>query len=411
MVRDWFKKTTNREEDSFHHGMASNEIRGVQIWFAFLGLSLSLSLAVSNVLVAIMLLYLFARHPSSLKERLKSKTFIILISAACLFQVMGIIHDGWFITKTAKIYLLFSFMLLIGNVLRSFNIRWLPWFLSSLVIGLAIGTALNLHLRPEYPLWATYAMSYANQAAGFALTIGLLSYATKRQRLFILLLSGSLIYTVMAGERSAFLSLAAAFIVLAAIRYKHSLLLTIPLVMIFLGFFAITLLPDGQIEETKQRYLQDNVRFDIWTHGFLIAQKDYFLGRGEHQAFTAQERSIHTTMGPTARKFFSHTFPTGLSDKAYEEIQLSYHNQAVQYLVEYGLIGFMMFVALLIYPIVLVWRKNNHNRTLATGIMIWSAFAIHSLFETSFDNHSVIIIGLLSGLTQLFTDQSSPGQV
>jgi O-antigen ligase len=387
------------------------EIRGVQIWLAFLGLSLSISIAASNILIVVMLLYLSARHPSSLKERLKSKTFIILISAACIFQVMGIIHDGWFITKAAKIFLLFSFTLLLGNVLRSFNIRWLPWFLSSLVIGLAIGTALSLHLRPEYALWATYSMKYANQAAGLALTIGLLSYATKKHWLFILLLSGALLYINGTGERSGILSLVTAFAALLFIMHKYKILLALPLIIIALALISDTISPNSYIEQMKGGY-QHNVRFDIWTHGFLIAQQDNFIGRGEHHDFTEQERAIHTNASPEGKVYLSdRLFPTGLSDKAHEEIQLSYHNQAVQYLVEYGLLGLLIFVILIFYPIILAWRRNRHDHTFAAGIMIWSAFAMHCLFETSFDNHSVIIIGLLSGLTQIFPDQSSPGQV
>ena len=389
--------------------MTSIEIRGIQIWFASLGLSLSISLAASNILIVGMLLYLCAQHLPRVKEQLKSKTLIILISVACLFQIIGIIHDGWFITKAAKIFLLFSFTLSLGNILHSLNIRWLPWFLSSLIIGLIIGTVLNQYFRPEYPLWSSYAMSYANQAAGFALTIGLLSYATKKHWLFILLLSGSLFYTSMAGERSGLFSLAAAFIALLFIRYKYKMLLALPLIVVGVGLITITVTPNTQMEKITTEYLKNNVRFDIWTHGFLIAQQDAFLGRGEQHSFTAEERTIVTDLNYGGQIFFSNTFPKGLSEAAYEAIRVSYHNQAVQYLVEYGLFGFLIFVILLIYPIALAWRRDEYNRTFATGIIIWSAFAMHCLFETSFDNHSVIIIGLLSGLTQIFSYQSSPG--
>jgi O-antigen ligase len=254
-------------------------------------------------------------------------------------------------------------------------------------------------------------MKYANQAAGLALTIGLLSYATKKYWLFILLLSGSLFYTYMAGERSDIFSLAAALTALLLIRYKHKMLLALPLAVVVLGLVTLTVTPSTQIEKITNEYLTNNARLDIWTHGFLIAQQDAFLGRGEEHAFTAQERTIYTNLSSSGEVFFSNTFPADLSEAAYEAIRVSYHNQAVQYLVEYGLFGFLIFVMLLIYPFVLAWRRDEYNRTFATGIIIWSAFAMHCLFETSFDNHSVIIIGLLSGLTQIFPDQSSPGQV
>lgn len=411
MVQDTFEKITSNTVALSPISNPPVEIRSIQAWFVCIGFSLSISLAVSNVLIIIMLLYLSVRHFPAMKEQLQSKTFIILISAACIFQVIGIIHDGWLVTKAARIFLLFSFTLLIGNILHSLNIRWLPWFLSSLIIGLIIGTVLNQYFRPEYPLWATYSMKYANQAAGLALTIGLLSYATQKNWLFILLLSGSLFYTSMAGERSDLFSLAAAFIALLFIRYKHKMLLALPLIVVGVGLITITVTPNTQMEKITTEYLKNNARFDIWTHGFLIAQQDAFLGRGEEHSFTAEERTIVTDLNYGGQTYFSNAFPKGLSEAAYEAIRLCYHNQAVQYLVEYGLFGFLIFIMLLIYPFVLAWRRDEYNRTFATGIIIWSAFAMHCLFETSFDNHTVIIIGLLSGLTQIFPDQSSPGQV
>lgn len=385
--------------------MVPFEIRAIQIWLACLGLSLSISLAVSNILVAAMLLYLFTRHMDQVKKQFHSKLFVILISAACIFQTIGIIHDGWMVTKALKIYLLFSTTLLIGNVLTTLNVRWLPWLLSGLFIGLVAGTALNLYFRPEYPMWATYAMSYANQAAGFALTIGLLSYASRKNWLFALAMLGAVYYLFMAGERSGVISLIAALFVFMFVRHQYRFIVSLP-VIATVGMLLLSVWMPTTYSQVQDKFLKD-VRLDLWTHGLLIAEKDHFLGRGEHQSFSEQERNINTHLSIAGKQFLHRTYPPGLSDHEYEKIQLSYHNQFIQYLVEYGILALLFYVAFLTYPIVLAWRSESVDRIRLSGIMIWSAFAVHSLYETSFDNHSVIIIGLISGLTQLFQHTSS----
>jgi len=383
---------------------SSFESRAIQIWLACLGFSLSISLAVSNILVAIMLLYLFIRHMDEVKQQLHSNLFVILVSAAFIFQVIGIIHDGWMVTKALKIYLLFSVTVLTGNVFHALNIRWLTWFLSGLFAGLVAGTALNLYFRPEYKLWATYAMSYANQAAGFALTVGLLGYASKKNWLFVLSLLGIFVYIFMAGERAGIVSLIAAFLVLLFVRHQYKLIVSLS-VIVATGALLLSVWMPASSAELQNKFLKD-VRIDLWTHGLLIAEKDHFLGRGEHQAFTEQERNINPHLSTAAKEHFENVYPLNLSDQEYEKIELSYHNQLVQYLVEYGALALLFYIGFLLYPIIQTWRSEA-DRIRLSGIMIWAAFATHSLYETSFDNHSVIVIGLLSGLTQIFQSRSA----
>ena len=75
-----------------------------------------------------------------------------------------------------------------------------------------------------------------------------------------------------------------------------------------------------------------------------------------------------------------------------------YHNQYIQYLVEYGILGLIIFLAFLCIPIIRVWKQEPIDLPNIVFIMIWTAFAIHCLFETSFDNHTAIVLGLLAGL-------------
>ena len=390
-------------------GLSSMETRGLQIWLVCLGFSLSISLAVCNILMAGMLVYLVIKHAPAVKEELRSPICIALITVACLLQLIGIIHDGWLATKATKIYLLLSFSILIGQILHSLDIKWLPYLIYSMMIGMVAGTGLNLYFRPEYHLWATYAMSYSNQAAGLALTIGLLSYATKEKRVFLVIMAAALFYLFMSGERSGVISLAAAFLAVLIISRRVKILLSLGALFVA-ALLTIAITQPDTLSRTFDSSDPADARIELWKHAISIAEKDGFVGRGEHQDYTAEERSYQPSL-TSPKKFqrlLSKVFPQGLSDKEYQALPpISYHSQPFQHLVEYGLIAVIIYMMLVIYPIIVAWRKRDCDSFTIAGVMLWSAFAAHSLFETSFDNHSVIVIGLLSGLTQIFQHRSA----
>lgn len=380
--------------------LSLHESRAFQVWLAMLGLSLSLSIAFVNLLVIAIVLYLAFRHTDTLKGQLKSPTIVVYLAVAVLFQVTGMIHDGLLITKAAKVCTLFALAIIIGNTFLLLNIRWQQTLLYSLMIGLALGTGLNLFIRPEYPLWATYSMSYANQAAGFAVTVGLLCYATGKNWLIALGVLGAFIYLVMAGERSGVASLVAAMMVLFFVRKQYKALFAIPT----LAIIVITLysqLSPGSFDKMKDAVTND-LRRDLWSHALLIAQKDHFMGRGERLSFDMNDRQILTPVTPLGENYFSTIFPPELPEEQLQRIQLSYHNQSIQLLVEYGFVAPLLFIALLLFPIVRTWKGTRQDQVTLAAIMIWGGFAMHSVYETSFDNHSAIIVGLICGLAQLF---------
>jgi len=366
-------------------------------WLLLLGVSLSLSLAVANILVALGFVYLLSMHRPLLKSVLKYHVVIALLIAALLFQCIELIHDGWILAKSSKVFLLFTFTFIIGNCLNKINAYWLPWLLSGLVLGLFIGTPLNQYLNPSYPLWATYSMTYANQAACLAITVGLLSFATKKWWVILPMLLSMALYIYMTSERAAIPALGLSGLMLLAILRKYKSLMVLILI-ISAGAWLYS------NESAPSEHIQ-NVRFDIWQHGLLIAQKDMFLGRGEHHEFNQEELNLYKTYAKgEGKKHLQGVMPTQVGTG----YNMSYHNQFIQFLVEYGILGCLMFFILLIFPIVQAWKVSTLDSTQSTFIVLWTAFAVHCIFETAFDAHSAIILGLLAGLMKAFIIPAAP---
>jgi len=369
----------------------TTETRVFFVWLVLLGVSLSLSLAVANILCALAFIYFLIKHPDLIKTQLNQRYIKYILIIALVFQCLELIHDGLFIAKASKVFLTFTITLMLGHCLRQFNLTWLPYLLLGLILGLAIGTPLNQHMHPEYPLWATYSMAYANQAAGFVITVGLLSLATKKWWVVAPILISMAYYLYMVGERAAIPALALSLIVLLIILRKYTLLLAIAAIT------AVTVWSYSH-DSIKSQYSQ-NVRFDIWQHGILIAKQDLFLGRGEHHELNQAELNLYKTYAsPNGKRYLDGAFPKH-PDPSYN---VSYHNQSIQFLVEYGIIGSLIFLIFLMTPILQAWRCSSLTHEQTTFIMLWTAFITHCCFETAFDSHSAIILGLLAGLMNTF---------
>lgn len=367
-------------------GSSNIEQKIFVIGLALIGASLSLSLAVANILVALGFIYLLVKHTALITNQLNTPLIKYIFLTALLLQAIEVIHDGWFLAKASKVFITFFITLMLGHVLRQLNVRWLPYLFSGLILGLIIGTSLNQYLNPEYPLWATYSMTYANQAAGFVLTVGLLSIASKKWWVILPSLLAMAYYMYMTGERAAIPVLALSIIALLIVLRKYKLLLT-------LSFISVAALWFHSYESIQSQYSQ-NVRFDIWQHGLLIAQKDHFIGRGEHHEFNQEELNLYQSYATTNGKdYLKHVLPEH-PDPFYK---MSYHNQFIQFLVEYGLIGVGIFIVFLITPLIQAWKTHAIKHEQITFVILWTAFAGHCIFETSFDAHSAIILGLLAG--------------
>jgi len=360
-------------------------------WLLLLGVSLSLSIAVANILMVMATLYLLIKYPSLAKEQLNNSFIKFLLIIILLLQAIEVMHDGWFIAKASKVFLTFTITYMLGKFLWQKHISWLPWLLSGLVLGLAIGTPLNQYFNPTYPLWATYSMTYANQAAGLALTVGLLSIASKKWWVIIPAFILMILYIYMAGERAAILALALSIIMLLIVLRKYKILIT-------LGIIITTIAAISSHDSIKHQYEQ-NVRFDIWQYGYQVALKDIFLGRGEHQNLNQEDLDLYKSFATGNGKVYLDSALPHHPDPSYN---ISFHNQPVQFLVEYGIIGFLIFVCFLVTPIILAWKTQALNYEQITFVIIWSAFAVHCIFETAFDAHTAIILGLLAGLMASF---------
>lgn len=359
------------------------------LWLPLLGASLSLTIAVVNGLLTLAMLYLLVRHRDFIRKQIRLPYMQYILASSLLFQFIELIHDGFIISKAGKLLLIFALALIAGRFIKSLRVPYFTYLFPSMVIGLITGTLVNQYLNPNYPLWATYSMTYANQAAGLAITIGLLGLTSKKWWVIVPSLTAMLLYTYMAGERATILALSGALLMLLVMLRKYNILVALTVI-------TLTLFPSSTIQQHYER----NVRFDIWQHGILIAQQDFFLGRGEKHQFNQAELDLYKSYAKGAGLNYLQSVmpkePTG-------QYNMLYHNQYVQYLVEYGILGLAAFLVFLLIPVITVWLQRSTEFSSITFTMIWVAFAIHCAFETAFDNHSAIILGLLAGLMNPFS--------
>jgi len=363
--------------------------RIIYAWLFLLGASLSLSLAIANILVAFGFIYVLSKHGDFILEQFKQPYIQYILFTIFTFQCIEFIHDGLFLSKASKVFMTFSMLLILGNYLRTLKITSFPHLFAGLMIGLILGTTLNQYFNPSYPLWATYSMTYANQAAGLAITTGLLSLVTKRWWIITPSLLAMLLYIYMTGERASIVALVCAIAVLLIFARKHKILI---------GLAMLTALAASMFSTSSssiQQQYEHNVRFDIWHHAILITQKDRFLGRGEKHQLSQSELDLYKTYASGAGlQHLQHVVPSQPT-AAYNML---YHNQFLQYLVEYGVIGLAFFLLFFLLPLRYIWQQNTPDYHALIFAMIWISFAIHCIFETSFDSHSAIILGLLAGL-------------
>jgi len=357
------------------------------IWLSLLGASLSLSLAVTNILISLGFAYLLVTQLPLVKASISLPYIKILLYIILLFQCIEWIHDGWVVAKASKVFLLFGISVVIGYCIHQLHINYLPWLLTGLVLGLMIGTPFNQHMNPTYPLWATYSMTYANQVSGFVITVGLLSIASRQWKIYIPLICLSLYYLDMTGERAAILALFLALLTALFVSHRYKSILAI----IFISISASWL----YLHQNIQSQYEQNVRLDIWQHGLLLAQKDLFLGRGEHHQLNQEELELYKTYATGIGRTYLESVTPKQVTPSYNTL---YHNQFIQYLVEYGALGSLLFLLFLIAPIIQAWKTHQPNHPSIALSMIFGAFLMHCIFETSFDAHSAIILGIISGI-------------
>ena len=357
------------------------------LWLALLGASLSLTIAIVNGLLALATLYLLVRHRDFIRKQIRLPYMQYILASSLLLQSIEFIHDGFIVSKAGKLLFIFALALITGRFIKSLKVPYFIYLFPAMVIGLIAGTLINQYVSPNYPLWATYSMTYANQAAGLAITIGLLGLSSKKWWIIVPSLAAMLLYTYMAGERAAILALAGALLALLLMLRKYHIVA----VLAALTMITLALVPASTIQQHYER----NVRFDIWQHGILIAQQDCFLGRGEKHQFNQAELDLYKSYAKGAGLSY---LQRAMPKKPTEQYNMPYHNQYIQYLVEYGILGLAAFLAFLLIPVITAWLQRPSEFSSIVFSMIWVAFAIHCVFETAFDNHSAIVLGLLMGL-------------
>ncbi|RME59407.1 O-antigen ligase domain-containing protein [Candidatus Parcubacteria bacterium] len=213
------------------------------------------------------------------------------------------------------------------------------------------------------------------------------------------------LFIIMTGARAAMLGTVAglAFYVFFHIRSRWAVAAfgVVSLVVVGLG----TLPPQGSTLY-RLHVNVDQARIDLWKNAWKLAKYDHFLGRGEKQFETG--RGVLRACCPAEHPGHWEDILDAPSDSPEYYQNISFHNQIVQALVEYGLPGAAIMAVFLFFPFVCSIGKSWHlsvSGRYAMGIGLWVAFIVHNMFELGLYNSSAILMGFLAGYTGLFSDR------
>jgi len=366
-------------------------------WLLLLGFTIPVSVALQNIIAfggcALILGYAIWNRQVHLNH-----WHYIILAISAFFFISGWVHDGALSRTGNLLLIMLAFILAARHIqVSESSFRYLA---IGLLIGLLIGFGIDAYRRPEYPLWATCAAKYANEA-GFLGLIALLLALSLKTPWRWLAIAACFGFIVMTGAKSSLFALAGGVGILTLVQYSatHSvkkllfgvgglLMLAIPATIYFSGD-AIHL----SVEQP---------RIDLLSHGLKIAEHDNWLGRGEQQ-FSKQEIENLPQWLPLGHGFFASSIQ-GMAP-IHGSYNVPFHNLFMHALVEHGLAGLMVLLLLFILPFIIFFTSPSHSFEIAIGLAIWTAFCIHSFFELGLYNASAILMGLVAGLSGILNDK------
>lgn len=378
---------------------------GVSVWLLILAIFVPISVAMQNVVAIGGGLFILARGFFSKRLQFTILDGLFLAGVASLYLIEWM-HDGS-PSHLGGLALLFYFLVKVGENIRGQLPEWAIIVTIGLAVGMLVGFFIDVYRRPEYDLWATSGIKYANEAA-FAAVVGFFfAFECAKKAIAFVAMSFFLLFVVMAGARASMLGLLGGvgliFSLKKNVRAVLALLVTIGIAG---GILLLGKLPDPIHSRVALEI--DQPRLDLWRHGWQLAVEDRFLGRGEEQFSSYQVETMRKRLS-TEGGYWASLFKRASHHRS---LNISFHNEIVQVLVEYGAVGAGLVMSLLFFPLLILFKRAKKKvlrSTHVVGIGLWSAFIVHNMFELGFYNSSCILMGLAVGLFDLFGRSEAVG--
>jgi O-antigen ligase len=220
------------------------------------------------------------------------------------------------------------------------------------------------------------------------LIVGTLRFGSRRAIywLIILLSIGMALYAAAyAGSRGAYVAIPVLLVTLVFVRYRNwrgGVILGAGLAIIVGAYLSVSFVTNrvDQAVKNSTSYFHESgnvnsaargssagVRFEMWKTAYLIYMDHplFGVGRGHYKEAT----KIYVEQGLVNKHVSDHGHP---------------HNMYLDFLASNGIGGFVVVLAMLIYPALIFYRKRALYRDSSTaGLLFIVAYAVFSMFEAS----------------------------
>ncbi|MCW8982405.1 MAG: O-antigen ligase family protein [Gammaproteobacteria bacterium] len=324
----------------------------------------------------------------------EEKVLLYLFFVGFVIFVISSLVNGWGreATKALGLEMMFLLFIPLYLLMRRFDESG-KWLLRGVIVG-AIVLGLQSGYEMEYLhrhrgegayspiIYGSFAVLYA-----FLIT-GTLNLGSQRilYWLTILLSIGMALYAAaFAGSRGAYVAIPILLITLIFARYRDwrgGVILGAGLALVVVAYLSVpyvTTRVDQAVSNTTKYFTESNnvnsvagrtsagQRFEMWKAAWLIFTDNpmFGVGRGHYPDAT----KVYIEKGMVNQAITNHGHP---------------HNMYLDFLASNGIGGFVVVVAILLYPALIFYRKRTLYKDSSTaGLLFITAYAVFSMFEAS----------------------------
>jgi O-antigen ligase len=323
-------------------------------------------------------LFLFGRH--HVVDNIHKKPFAWILIAYSLYAIFSYYYHGH---SSREMRALITSLVFVISIHKAITIN----FLSAISLIASFGIFITFIIQYFYfSVPRISAFTNPNIYVLFCATISIfcLSLSIHQERLLhrLILIIGfllALIATFMTGSRATSIAILLAIVTIFFLNYNKLLLnkfkLFLAALLILLPIIFMSLLLEKRITYTlfeaqkiKSGEMDTSigVRFQLWSSALSIFKTSPILGKGH--SLTEDKKALHDE-----------------GKISYHASRLThFHNQFLDTLVKKGIIGLVLLLSLIFYPIVAAFKKGHEawRRSCAMGIFV--IYLISSISDVPF---------------------------
>lgn len=313
-------------------------------------------------------------------ENIKANKLIWILGLYSMFAILAKTYYGYSSSLMRGLICLFIYLAIFpSSLLNKVNFKYLILLgtLTSCVYVLYQTLVLNLDR-----MWTINPIPYATFSASLSIIAFYYLLQSKTIKHCLLWLStfiAAVTPLLYSQSRGLWLALAAIMLVViikSLISYKKSVYLLLPFILAsvsayYLSHDKITERIDRtkiEIEEIMQGNLDTSIglRLQMWKAAIILSKESVLIGLGDQHSDYKQQLVEQKIISQPVVKF------------------THYHNQFLNELVKYGIIGLSLLLFSIFLPF--YYLKKNNNQYTWPGILIISVYIIASLTDVPFQH-------------------------